>query len=104
MLLHHCFLLFFLLLTFEMILISPFKSPPSRFLFITIALTWGVFPNREILQPTVFDHDSFVVWSEEVRSTVAVFTNSVFVRWFVCWCVCLIVCLIVCWVDVLRFC
>ncbi|KAJ1434432.1 FAD-linked oxidoreductase-like protein [Ochromonadaceae sp. CCMP2298] len=30
------------------------------------ALTWGVFPNREILQPTVFDHDSFVVWSEEV--------------------------------------
>jgi methylenetetrahydrofolate reductase (NADPH) len=30
------------------------------------ALTWGVFPNREILQPTIFDHDSFVVWSEEV--------------------------------------
>jgi methylenetetrahydrofolate reductase (NADPH) len=25
-----------------------------------------VFPNREILQPTIFDHDSFVVWSEEV--------------------------------------
>lgn len=32
----------------------------------TIALTWGVFPNKEILQPTVFDHDSFVVWSDEV--------------------------------------
>jgi methylenetetrahydrofolate reductase (NADPH) len=32
----------------------------------TTALTWGVFPNREILQPTIFDHDSFVVWSEEV--------------------------------------
>lgn len=30
------------------------------------ALTWGVFPNKEILQPTIFDHDSFVVWSKEV--------------------------------------
>lgn len=30
------------------------------------ALTWGVFPNKEILQPTVFDPDSFIVWSEEV--------------------------------------
>ena len=29
------------------------------------ALTWGVFPNKEILQPTVFDSDTFVVWSEE---------------------------------------
>jgi methylenetetrahydrofolate reductase (NADPH) len=37
---------------------SGFKS--------VIALTWGCFPNKEILQPTVFDHDSFVVWSKEV--------------------------------------
>ena len=29
------------------------------------ALTWGVFPNKEILQPTVFDSETFVVWSEE---------------------------------------
>jgi methylenetetrahydrofolate reductase (NADPH) len=29
------------------------------------ALTWGVFPYKEILQPTVFDSDTFVVWSEE---------------------------------------
>lgn len=29
------------------------------------AVTWGVFPNREILQPTIFDHDIFLVWSEE---------------------------------------
>jgi len=29
------------------------------------ALTWGVFPNKEILQPTIFDSDTFVVWSEE---------------------------------------
>lgn len=29
------------------------------------ALTWGVFPNKEILQPTIFDPASFRVWSEE---------------------------------------
>lgn len=29
------------------------------------ALTWGVFPNKEILQPTIFDPDTFLVWSEE---------------------------------------
>mmetsp|Transcript_6984 Transcript_6984/g.7628 ORF Transcript_6984/g.7628 Transcript_6984/m.7628 type:complete len:602 (+) Transcript_6984:78-1883(+) len=38
------------------------------------ALTWGVFPNKEILQPTVFDPDSFVVWSKEV-----------FQLWTECW-------------------
>ena len=32
------------------------------------ALTWGVFPNREVLQPTIFDPDIFfTTWSEEVR-------------------------------------
>jgi len=31
----------------------------------TTALTWGVFPNREIIQPTIFDPDAFMVWSEE---------------------------------------
>jgi methylenetetrahydrofolate reductase (NADPH) len=29
------------------------------------ALTWGVFPNREIVQPTIFDPFAFLVWSEE---------------------------------------
>ena len=29
------------------------------------ALTWGVFPNKEILQPTIFDPESFIVWSQE---------------------------------------
>eukprot|EP01038_Epipyxis_sp_PR26KG_P005738 gene5738-7922_t len=29
------------------------------------ALTWGVFPNQEILQPTIFDPDTFLVWSKE---------------------------------------
>jgi methylenetetrahydrofolate reductase (NADPH) len=32
------------------------------------ALTWGVFPNREILQPTIFDPDTFLVWAEEAFS------------------------------------
>jgi methylenetetrahydrofolate reductase (NADPH) len=29
------------------------------------AVTWGVFPNREIVQPTVVDQDSFSVWKDE---------------------------------------
>lgn len=32
------------------------------------ALTWGVFPNREILQPTIFDPGTFLVWAEEAFS------------------------------------
>jgi methylenetetrahydrofolate reductase (NADPH) len=32
------------------------------------AVTWGVFPNREILQPTVFDPVTFLVWAEEAFS------------------------------------
>ena len=31
----------------------------------TTALTWGVFPNKEILQPTVFNPETFAVWSKE---------------------------------------
>jgi hypothetical protein len=26
------------------------------------AVTWGVFPGREVLQPTVIDPDAFMVW------------------------------------------
>jgi methylenetetrahydrofolate reductase (NADPH) len=29
------------------------------------ALTWGVFPNKQIVQPTVADHHSFLVWKDE---------------------------------------
>jgi len=32
---------------------------------ITTAVTWGVFPGKEILQPTVVDTNSFVVWKDE---------------------------------------
>jgi len=29
------------------------------------AVTWGVFPGKEIVQPTVVDPESFMVWREE---------------------------------------
>jgi hypothetical protein len=29
------------------------------------AVTWGVFPNREILQPTIFDTYTYSVWAQE---------------------------------------
>lgn len=29
------------------------------------AVTWGVFPDREIIQPTVFDPNTYAVWSQE---------------------------------------
>merc|ERR1719491_2519440 len=32
------------------------------------ALTWGVFPNREVLQPTIFDSSIFLIWAEEAFS------------------------------------
>jgi len=32
------------------------------------ALTWGVFPSREVLQPTIFDSSIFLVWAEEAFS------------------------------------
>jgi methylenetetrahydrofolate reductase (NADPH) len=31
----------------------------------TTAVTWGVFPGREILQPTVVDTESFLAWKDE---------------------------------------
>jgi methylenetetrahydrofolate reductase (NADPH) len=37
------------------------KSPSP----IVIALTWGVFPNREIIQPTIYDSEVFLVWKDE---------------------------------------
>ncbi|KAF1330216.1 Methylenetetrahydrofolate reductase, partial [Globisporangium splendens] len=30
-----------------------------------IAVTWGVFPNKEILQPTIVDSNSFMAWKDE---------------------------------------
>lgn len=29
------------------------------------AVTWGVFPGKEIIQPTIVDLDSFIVWKDE---------------------------------------
>lgn len=33
-----------------------------------IAVTWGVFPGREVIQPTVVDTHSFKVWKDEAFS------------------------------------
>ena len=30
-----------------------------------IAVTWGVFPGREVLQPTVVDPHAFNIWKQE---------------------------------------
>lgn len=30
-----------------------------------IAVTWGVFPGREIIQPTIVDPESYLVWKDE---------------------------------------
>jgi methylenetetrahydrofolate reductase (NADPH) len=29
------------------------------------AVTWGIFPNQEVQQPTVVDPDSFIIWKDE---------------------------------------
>lgn len=29
------------------------------------AVTWGVFPAKEVIQPTVVDPQSFMVWKDE---------------------------------------
>lgn len=29
------------------------------------AVTWGVFPNKEVQQPTIVDYNSFMVWKDE---------------------------------------
>jgi len=34
----------------------------------TNAVTWGIFPNEEVKQPTVVDFDSFVAWKDEAFS------------------------------------
>ena len=39
---------------------------PSRHLPLKVnAVTWGVFPGREIIQPTVVDPQSFRTWKDE---------------------------------------
>ena len=29
------------------------------------AVTWGIFPNREVIQPTVVDQKAFRMWKDE---------------------------------------
>jgi methylenetetrahydrofolate reductase (NADPH) len=32
---------------------------------VICALTWGCFPNREIIQPTIYDSEVFYVWKKQ---------------------------------------
>ena len=38
------------------------------------AVTWGIFPGREIVQPTVVDPDSFMYWKVSSVSLTIIFT------------------------------
>ena len=33
-----------------------------------ISLTWGIFPNSQVIQPTIMEKKSFVIWKEEAFS------------------------------------
>ena len=51
-----------------MILYSPFKGSINLNNCDTLepnAVTWGVFPGKEIVQPTVVDPTSFLYWKDE---------------------------------------
>jgi methylenetetrahydrofolate reductase (NADPH) len=32
---------------------------------VTVAVTWGIFPKTEIIQPTIVDYESFLIWKED---------------------------------------
>ncbi len=44
----------------------------------TTALTWGVFPSREVQQPTIFDPETFLVWKKEAFSMWLTFWASLY--------------------------
>jgi methylenetetrahydrofolate reductase (NADPH) len=29
------------------------------------AVTWGIFKGKEVIQPTVVDHEAFIIWKDE---------------------------------------
>jgi len=31
----------------------------------TITVTWGVFPQKQVIQPTVVDYRSFLIWKKD---------------------------------------
>ena len=33
------------------------------------AVTWGIFPNREVIQPTIVDQKAFQLWKNEAFSS-----------------------------------
>lgn len=37
------------------------------------AVTWGIFPGREVIQPTIVDADAFMIWKDEALN---IFQNT----------------------------
>lgn len=51
--------------------------PDAHDVPLTTAVTWGVFPGREILQPTVVDEGAFAVWKDEAFGLWARWTHQI---------------------------
>jgi len=49
------------------------------------AVTWGVFPDREIIQPTVVDHQAFIAWKDEAFALWASQWQSIYPEGSVAW-------------------
>ncbi|EGW32726.1 uncharacterized protein SPAPADRAFT_137530 [Spathaspora passalidarum NRRL Y-27907] len=45
---------------------SLLNEPDAR--YTKNAVTWGVFPSKEVIQPTIIDYESFRAWNEEAFS------------------------------------
>lgn len=43
-----------------------------------IAVTWGVFPNKEIQQPTIVDSNSFMAWKDEAFALWMTYWQSIY--------------------------
>ena len=43
-------------------------SRANKFEDKTITVTWGVFPYKQIIQPTIVDFYSFMIWKEDAFS------------------------------------
>ena len=42
------------------------------------AVTWGVFKGREVIQPTVVDHQAFMIWKNEALSAFVETWGSIY--------------------------
>ena len=42
------------------------------------AVTWGIFPAMEVQQPTVVDHQAFLIWKDEMYESIRLEWMSIF--------------------------